>query len=77
MVNKELPKGKFNWAATGRIGAAVHTQATITPCRGTLRDIECRVRVKHKLILNIIPFWTTFLTRKMSTIFKSGMYRNF
>jgi len=52
MVNKE----SFNWAATERIGASVHTQATITPCRGTLRDIESRVRVKHKLILNIIPF---------------------
>ena len=76
MINKESPKGEFNWAVKGRTGAAVHTQATITPCGGTLRDIESRVR-EDKLILNIIPFWKTFLTRKMSTIFKSGMYSNF
>ena len=31
-------------------GAAVHTQATIKPCRRPLRDIESHVRLKRKLI---------------------------
>ena len=26
--------------------------------------------------LNIVPFWKTFVTRKMSTIFESGLYSN-
>ena len=27
--------------------------------------------------MNIVPFWKTFVTRKMSTIFKSGLYSSF
>ena len=27
--------------------------------------------------MNIVPFWKTFVTRKMSTIFKSGLYSTF
>ena len=26
--------------------------------------------------LNIVPFWKTFVTRKMSTFFESGLYSN-
>ena len=71
IIEQELPKGDFNWAATGRFflreEAAVHTQATIKPCRRPLRDIESYVRVKN------VPFWKTFVTKKMSTIFKLGL----
>ena len=37
-------------------GAALHTQATIKPCRRPLRDTESHVRLNHKLIQNIVPF---------------------
>ena len=72
IIEQELPKGDFNWAATGRFflrggGIAVHTQATIKPCRRPLRDKESYVRVKN------VPFWKTFVTKKMSTIFKLGL----
>ena len=37
-------------------GAAIHTQATIKPCRQPLHATESYVRLKHKLIQNIVPF---------------------
>ena len=37
-------------------GAAIHTQATIKPCRQPLHATEPHVRLKHKLIQNIVPF---------------------
>ena len=36
--------------------AAIHTQATIKPCRQPLHATEPHVRVKHELIQNIVPF---------------------
>ena len=36
-------------------GAAIHTQATIQPCRRPLRETESHVRLKHKLVQNIVP----------------------
>ena len=57
-------------------GAALHTQATIKPCRRPLRDTESHVRLNHKLIQNIVPFWKTFV-KKISTIFTWGLYSNF
>ena len=68
-----LPRGYFFWGE----GTAIHTQATIKPCRRPLRETESPVRLKHKLIQNIVPFWKTFVTMKMSTIFKWGLYNNF
>ena len=69
-----LPRGYFFW----REGAAVHTQATIKPCRRPSHATELHVRLKHKLIQNIVPFWIkTFVTNKKSTFFKWGLYNNF
>ena len=65
MILTGLPQGDFFLGEE----AAVHTQATIKPCRRPLRDIESYVRVKN------VPFWKTFVTKKMSTIFKLGLYR--
>ena len=55
-----LPRGYFFWGE----GAAIHTQATIKPCRQPLHPTEPHVRLKHKLIQNIVPFWKTFVTPK-------------
>ena len=63
-----LPRGYFFWGE----GEAIHTQATTKPCRRPLRETESHVRLKHKLIQNIVPFWKTFVTKKMSTIFNWG-----
>ena len=57
-------------------GAALHTQATIKPCRRPLRDTESHVRLNHKLIQNIVPFWKTFVKRKWEPILRGGC-RNF
>ena len=58
--NKNRRKAIFNWAAKGlfflRGGGAIHTQATIKPCRQPLHATEPHVRLKHKLIQNIVPF---------------------
>ena len=40
----------------GGEGAAIHTQATIKPCWQPLHATESHVRLKHKLIQNIVPF---------------------
>ena len=37
-------------------GAAIHTQATIKPCGQPLHATESHMRLKHKLIQNIVPF---------------------
>ena len=55
-----LQRGYFFW----REGAAIHTQATIKPCRQPLHATESHVRLKHKLIQNIVPFWKTCVTKK-------------
>ena len=68
-----LQRGYFFWGE----GAAIHTQATIKPCRQPLHATESHVRLKHKLIQNIAPFWKTFVTKKRSTIFKWGLYNYF
>ena len=68
-----LQRDYFFW----REGAAIYTQATITPCRQPLDATEPHVRLKHKLIQNIVPFWKTFVTKKKSTIFEWGLYNNF
>ena len=44
-----LPRGYFFWGE----GAAIHTKATIKPCRQPLHATEPQVRLKHKLIQNI------------------------
>ena len=80
--NKNRRKAIFNWAAKGLFlfwgeGAAIHPQPTIKPCRRPLRETESHVRLKHKLIQNIVPFWKTFVTKKKSTIFKWGLNNNF
>ena len=53
-VKQESPKGDFTDSRATFFfweeGAAVHTQATIKPCRRPLRDIESHVRLKRKLI---------------------------
>ena len=58
--NKNRRKAIFNWAAKGlfflRGGGAIHTQATIKPCRQPLHATEPHVRLKHKLIQTIVPF---------------------
>ena len=64
-----LQRGYFFWGE----GAAIHTQATIKPCRQPLHATESHVRLKHKLIHNIVPF----VTKKKSTIFKWGLNNNF
>ena len=63
-----LPRGYFFWGK----GAAIHTQATIKPCRRPLRETESHVRRKHKLIQNIVPFWKTFVTKKLVPFFGGG-----
>ena len=59
IYTKNRGKAIFNWAAKGlfflRGGAAIHTQATIKPCRRPLRETESHVGLKHKLIQNIVP----------------------
>ena len=55
-----LPRGYFFWGE----GAAIHTQATTKPCGRPLRETESHVRLKHKLVQNIVPFWETFVTKK-------------
>ena len=47
-----LPRGYFFCGE----GAAIHTQATIKPCQQPLHATEPHVRLKHKLIENIVPF---------------------
>ena len=59
-----LLRGYFFWGE----GAAIHTQATIKSCRRPLRETKSHVRLKHKLIQNIVPFWKTFVTKNMSTL---------
>ena len=54
-----LQRGYFFWGE----GAAIHTQATIKPCRQPLHATESHVRLKHKLIQKIVPFWKTFVTK--------------
>ena len=54
-------RGCFFW---GEGAAITDTQATIKPCRRPLRETESHVRLKHKLIQNIVPFWKTFVTKK-------------
>ena len=60
MKNKNRRKAIFNWAAKGlfflRGGAAIHTQATTKPCRRPLHAKQSYVRLKPKLIQNIVPF---------------------
>ena len=79
--NKSRRKAIFNWAAKGlfflRGGGGYTNSATIKPCRRPLHATESDVRLKHKLIQNIVPFWKTFVTKKKSTIFKWGLYNNF
>ena len=55
-----LQRGYFFWGE----GAAIHAQATIKLCRQPLHATESHVRLKHKLIENIVPFWKTFVTKK-------------
>ena len=45
-------------------GAAIHAQATIKLCRQPLHATESHVRLKHKLVENIVPFLNTFVTKK-------------
>ena len=59
--SKNRRKAIFNWTAKGLFflgeGAAItDTKATIKPCRRPLRETESHVRLKHKLIQNIVPF---------------------
>ena len=69
-------KGQFFSGGRGRLYTLRLAQATIKPCR-PLHATESHVRLKHKLIQNIVPFWKTFVTKKNSTIFKWGLYNNF
>ena len=60
VITRIAEKAIFNWAAKGLFflkgGAAIHTQATIKPCRQPLHATEPHVRLKHKLIQNVVPF---------------------
>ena len=68
-----LQRDYFFWGE----GAAIHTQAATKPCRRPLHATESHVRLKHKLIQNIVPFWKTFVTKKKKiTIFMWGLYNN-
>ena len=64
-----LPRGYFVW---GKGAAITDTQATIKPRRRPLRETESHVRLKHKLIQNIVPFWKTFVTKKRVPFLSGG-----
>ena len=50
-------------------GVAAHLGHQV--CSLPLHDVASHVRVKQTVTqLNIVPFWKSFITRKMSTIFK-------
>ena len=73
LQKQESPKGDYHWAANfpGEGGGCTPDLSPTT----AWRSISCETwTVAH---LNIVPFWKTFVTRKMSTIFKSGLYSTF
>ena len=74
IVNKNRRKAIFNWAAKGLFffrgeGAAIHSQATIKPCRRPLRETESHARLKHTHSEHC-TLLKDFRNKKMSTIFK-------
>ena len=59
--DKNRRKAIFNWAAKGLFflregGGYTHSGYHIKPCRQPLHATESHVRLKHKLIQNIVPF---------------------
>ena len=68
-LKQESPKGDFHWATKFPGGEGGCTHSGHQACRWPLRNIASH--------LNIVPFWETFVTKKMSTIFKSGLYSTF
>ena len=72
------PIGDFNWATNFPGGEGDRSHSGHQACRWPLRDIASHVRIlKTFTYSNIVPFWKTFVTRKMSTIFTSGLYSTF
>ena len=68
-LKQESPKGDFHWATKFPGGEGGCTHSGHQACRWPLRNTASH--------LNIVPFWETFVTKKMSTIFKSGLYSTF
>ena len=64
LQKQESPKGDFHWAANFLGGGG--------SC--TLRPPGLSLTTAWR---SIVPFWKTFLTRKMSTIFKSELYSTY
>ena len=57
------------------LGEGVAAHLGHQACRWALRDVAYHVRLKQfNTHLNFVPFWKTFVTRKMSAIFGSGLY---
>ena len=76
-LRQESPKRDFNWAANFP-GGGVAAHLGHLACRWPLRDVASHVRVKQLLSWTcMVPFKKPFVTRKMSTIFKSGLYGTF
>ena len=81
-ANKNRRKASFNWAAKGLFflrGGGGFTDSgyhkTLSPTIAWDRisgDTETQTHSE-----NIVPFWKTFVTKRMSTIFKWGLYGNF
>ena len=68
-LKQESPKGDFHWATKFPGGEGGCTHSGHQACRWPLRNTASH--------LNIVPLWETFVTKKMSTIFKSGLYSTF
>ena len=57
------------------LGEGVAAHLGHQACRWPSRHVAYHVRLKQfNTHLNIVPFWKTFVTRKMSAIFGSGLY---
>ena len=77
-LQQDSPIGDFNWATNFPGGAGDRSHSGHQACRWPLRDIASHVRIlKTFTHSNIVPFWKTFVTRTMSTIFTSGLYSTF
>ena len=72
-VKQQSPKSYFNWSAKGRFflwggGGCIHSgcHKTLSPTIAWHVEPHVKAKLTH---LNIVTFWKTFVTRKMSTIF--------
>ena len=77
-LQQDSPIGDFNWATNFPGGEGDRSHPGHQACHWPLRDIASHVRIlKTYTYSNIVPFWKTFVTRKISTIFTSGLYGTF